>query len=251
MLFHNFVSEDIMKKVILTALLAVICFAASNIVSAQSTSTTAADKRVRVRIDVTGFDDNIQALQKITEYTRKKAGADWTLVRSNPELILRVHARVETIKSWRHVNKAAATRNALIEIGNDLSQAGLSKIPVNNRITAVLVGSGRNATNNQFELRKRVVETTMEKHRGTVELVLVDAKTGEIYAHGLGQNVIVVQRYDAYRYDGEPVVVLAEGDLRSVGIMPGVNLDGAMRQLLALSAYMNADLPESNIVDRD
>ena len=233
-----------MKKVIFTSLMFVFLVSGA---FAQDTVTV--DTRTKVRVEVSGFSDNDQALKLITDETRRKAGGKWTIVRNNPKFILRCYASVEHMKSWRAVNNGAQLRNSLLDMGNRTSQAAVNRIPVNNQIVAELREGAKQGINNQFESRKHPVISQMEKYKGTVHLELVDAETGQVYAHGIGQNVIVVQKYSSYNYDGEPLVILVEGNLGATGIPAGSNLDGNMQQLLALSAFMLAGLPENNIVD--
>lgn len=230
-----------MKKVILTTLIVMAFLVSVDSVYAQ------ADKPLRVRIEVSGFDDNAQALQLITQYTRAKAGANWILVQSNPEYILRVDHSNGPSKSWTVVNQKARMRNSLLTTGQEITQRLLTDLSYRSRgVAYTLANAGRNAAYNQFEQRKHVEIQNMEKHKSTVFLNFIDAKDGYVYSQGIGQNVITVQNYRPY--DGQPQVILVEGDLSTVGISSGVNLDGNMRQLLALSAFMKADLPESNIV---
>ncbi|HMQ02027.1 MAG TPA: hypothetical protein PKD79_03095 [Candidatus Doudnabacteria bacterium] len=204
--------------------------------------------RDRVKIEVYGFQDNQQAQLLISQYAMAIAGNEWQLVAHDPEFIMIVRANVHLMKSWSEYDRKAVAINSGLRAANDISRSIIYSGRSRSRIGWTLRNAGSNAVQGQLANQRRQEIQYFQKWRATVEIRLVDAKTRKVHSIGIGQENVVVRNLNNYGF-GQPLVILVDGDLTGVGIHPGENLDGNLRQLIALSAFKKSDLPENSLVN--
>ncbi len=225
-----------MKKVIVLAFALVLASSAS-----------AQQPAERLAVVVSGFQNGPQALQMIVDYARNKGGDQFVIVSrtDNPDVILDVRATVTMVKSWSQINRNAVTRNSVMRAGNQITRDLIYSIPGNNRVARTLKNAGQSVARGQFQAQQRQEWEHFQKWRASVEIRMIDAKTRQVYSYGIGQKNVTVRNY---RGGGEPQVILIEGDLNNVDFGQGANLDGNLRQILALSAFLDADQAQNQIV---
>lgn len=206
------------------------------------------EDRLRVAIQIQGFQDGHQALQMIVGHAANASAGAWEIVSNSakPDYVLEVRANTNMMKSWSQVNRASQTRNSVLRAGSQIANDLIYSIPGNSRVAWTLKNAGQNAARGQFQARERQEWEYYQKWRATVEIRMIETKTRQVLSYGIGQRTVTVRTFQAY--DSEPMVILTEGDLSNVGIGQGVNLDGNFRQLIALSAFLESDLPQNTIV---
>jgi hypothetical protein len=201
-----------------------------------------------LKIETSGFDNNDIALLQVTQYARQKpvVQLNFHLVETDPQSILSVRVTTEQMKSWEEIDEAAVRYNALLRRGNEVVDRSIDRIPVRGGLAGAVKEAGKGLLRVNVETRLRPERYTMQKWRATVRMTMYDAKTRKVSATSIGYSVITVRILREYGH--EPMVFLHEGNLDMLGIAKGENLDGQMRHLLQISAFIKADMPENNIV---
>ncbi len=228
-----------MKKVII----AIVFIIATSVVNfGQTTDSSSQD---RLRVEVRGFNDNVQALLVISQYLQNKA--KWAvLVQANPDYIMRITNTQGYSRSWTGIDYKARGTNNAIRSGEQALADLLRSMPGKGRAAGYAKQAGYGMAQGQLQRFYKPEQYQFQELRADVVVEILDVKSRQVVSRAIGVNTIVVKT--AREYGQEPVTLLSEGDLTSVGVTKVMNLGNAYKQLLQLSAFMNATLPENNIV---
>lgn len=212
-----------------------------------------AQSRDKVRIDVYGFDNNAQALLFVSKYAANAAPDAWELVRSNPELVMQVQVTMKRNRSWSAVDWEARSRNNQLKAIDRQSQRAVRRVPYKwgNGWARVGIQVARDMAVSKFvDTKYQIDRWQYQEYTATVETLVYDPSTCErkrcdIISSSIGVNSITVRTAKMSGY--EPVTLLADGDLSSVGMTAQDNLGNSYKQILALSAFMESEKSENKI----
>lgn len=209
--------------------------------------------RDRVKIETYGFENNQQALLFVSKYAAQVAPDAWQLVRSNPELVMQVTAKVKRNGSWSEVDWNARNSNNQLRAIDRTSQRAVRRVPYKwgNGWARIGAQISRDLMVSRYvDTRYKVDRWRYEELTSTVEVLVYDPATCErkrcdIISHSIGGAEIIVKTARVSGY--EPITVLEFGDLSSVGTNVGDNLGNSYKQLLALAAFMDSEKAENKI----
>lgn len=205
--------------------------------------------RSKVQIKVVGARNPNQALLFVSQYASQKAPDAWRLVRSNPELIMKVDFGPCRTRSWTEIDQNARNRNEMLKTIDRTSRRAVRRIPYRYGKGWVRLGAqiGRDIVASKYIDNKYVVDKFRAQEMYTsVEITVYNPKTREVFAAGIGQDSIVVKT--ARVYGQEPITLLVSGDLSRV-LDAGENLGNQACSMLQLSAFMNADEPANQLMN--
>ncbi len=209
--------------------------------------------RDRVKIETYGFDNNAQALLFASKYAAQVAPDAWELVRSNPELVMQITAKVKRNRSWSAVDWNARNSNNQLRAIDRTSQRAVRRVPYKwgNGWARIGAQISRDLLVSRYvDTRYQVDRWRYEELTSTVEVLVYDPATCErkrcdIISQSIGVVDIIVKTARVSGY--EPITVLESGDLSSVGTNVGDNLGNSYKQLLALAAFMESEKAENKI----
>ncbi|QQS22612.1 hypothetical protein IPM19_03195 [bacterium] len=217
------------------------------IVALFSLSTVALSQgdRWNVQIVVSGFEDNAAALAAISKDVQsdKEIMKTWRLVRSHPELILKVTAKTKRIEIWNEIDQSVANRNAMLKTIERESQRAVRRIRHRSGNGWVRLGAqiGRDiAVSRYVAPRYAQQKFRMAELVSLVEMELIDVETRKVTAFYSGSKSVVLKEHKMYGQ--EPMIEV-------IGGLPA-ELDPQEtrpKQLLALAAYAEAKKLENRI----
>jgi hypothetical protein len=235
----KFQEDKKMKRMIMIVVTAL--FVLTSIVNAQTRArrtATADSQKVRLQIVSYGFQNEEDALLAISQFVRQ-ANPNVVLVLSNPDQILEVSSRTFMFKSWTEYDRRQVRKNAQARAATRVLGSILGGVRTNSRILNDVIYEGENQAYQEAYHRQDNEYMQLEKWRSDVTVRLLDPQTRQVHRGAVGNSVIVVEHKQ--RYYAEPQLILVDGDLSAVGIQKGQNLDGALRQVLALAAFYDAN----------
>lgn len=209
--------------------------------------------RDRVKIETYGFENNQQALLFVSKYAAQVAPDAWELVRSNPELVMQITAKVKRNRSWSEVDWNARNSNNQLRSIERQSQRATNRVPYKWGKGWARIGiqvARDYAISKYVAPRYQVDRWRYEELTSTVEVLVYDPATCErkrcdIISQSIGVVDIIVKTARVSGY--EPITVLESGDLSAVGTNPGDNLGNSYKQLVALAAFMESEKSENKI----
>ncbi len=227
-----------MKKIAIIVLFVVaFCFV--------SPSSSYSQGKDRLKIEVRGFDNNVQTQLMVSKFMADNA--DWAIVvDANPKWIMRVTQQSGYGQTWTQVDQKAQTRNNMVRSGNQTIRSVTRNSPFDSWWGRTIKQTIRQAGQSQLQRFAKPERYQYRKEQSSVTVEVIDPITREVASKAIGITTITVKTLRMSGY--EPQTYLVEGDLSSVGIEAGANLFGTYRQLLQLSAFMNAQRPENHII---
>ncbi len=215
-----------------------------------SPSSSYSQTKDRLKIVVRWFDQPRQAELLISQYTAQTT--DWAeIVDDDPDYILEVINESgfgEIRTSWTQVDQKAKVQNKLVRSAQRSTDRAIRRMPGHSWWANILKDMGRDTAREQLRTYVRPEQYRYQTLRSSVTVQIKDARTREIVSKAIGVETITIRTAKQYGY--EPLTVLVDGDLSSVGIAPGENLNGTYRQLLQLAAFRKANLPENQIIGK-
>lgn len=238
-----------MKNLVVIIAIIVASFVFANDASAQvqpimplsSTSTS----RDRVKIVLVGYRDPIQAQLLISQYMAQNA--KWAMiVDSEPDLVYRVTCYTEIGPATYVVDQKARTRNNMLRSADQTISNLIWGSYSRNRYLSMGKQVAANIGRSKLESYAKPENYEIQRLSSSVTIEVIDRRTSRIVSKSIGVNKITIKTLRTYGY--EPITVLAEGDLSGVISDQGANLAGAYIDLLQISAFVKATLPENQII---